>query len=232
MMILPTDGRSVLLAVASRVEVRALFPDEQLAFWQGTRVGDAAEVVLTGVGKANAAGGVARVLDAARHAGVVSMGVGGSLPGADLDIGSVVVGCQSVFSDEGVATPTGFVSASAMGFDPSAHGDSVDGCSTWVDALIEIGLRPVRIATVSTGSGTDGAAVEIAARSGARAEAMEGAAVGCVAARLGVHFCEIRAISNTTGDRENQSWDLPLALERLKFTLDKILGPMRAPRSD
>ncbi len=223
-MILSTDDRSVVFAVASQVEARALFPEVELAFWQSIRVGDGAEAVLTGVGKANAAGGVARVLDARRHAGVVSVGVGGCLPGVGLEIGSVVVGSASVFSDEGVATPTGFVAASTLGFDPGVDGDEVEGDRQWVDALAGMGLGPVRIATVSTCSGTDERARLISSRSRSSVEAMEGAAVGCVAARLGVGFCEIRAISNTTGDRDGQVWDLRLALDRLKLIVDKILG--------
>jgi len=223
-MILPTDGRSVLFAVASQVEARALFPEADLSFWQAIRVGNSAQAVLTGVGKANAAGGVARVLDAKRHAGVVSLGVGGCLPGSDLEVGSVVVGSESVFSDEGVATPTGFVAASALGFDSAARGDCVEGDLQWVAALVGLGLRPVRIATVSTCSGTDERARSISCRGQSSVEAMEGAAAGCAAARLGFRFCEIRAISNTTGDREGQVWDLPLALNRLKSILGNILG--------
>ena len=223
-MILPTDGRSVLFAVASQIEARALFPEVNLAFWETIRIGNSAEAVLTGVGKANAAGAVARVLDAKRHAGVVSIGIGGCLPGSNLEIGSVVVSSGSVFSDEGVETPGGFVAATDLGFDPAVEGDCVEGDSQWVETLAGMGLQAVRMATVSTCSGTDERANAISCRGQTSVEVMEGAAVGCAAARLGFRFCEIRAISNTTGDRDGQVWDLPLALDRLKSILDKILG--------
>ena len=88
-------------------------------------------------------------------------------------------------------------------------------------------LRPIAdrvgpIATVSTCAGTDVIAQNISRRTGAVAEAMEGAAVGftalCVSASAGrrvIPFVEARVISNTTGDRDRQRWDLRGALDGL-----------------
>lgn len=84
-----------------------------------------------------------------------------------------------------------------------------------VGALAPTGWAQAPIATVSSCSGTSTRASLIAASTGAWAEAMEGAAVALVAARLGVHYAEVRVISNTTGDREGQRWDLATALARL-----------------
>ncbi|HBS28303.1 MAG TPA: hypothetical protein DEB06_02375, partial [Phycisphaerales bacterium] len=50
--------------------------------WRARELSERFEMVVTGVGKANAAGAVARVLDAGRHAGVINLGVAGALPGA------------------------------------------------------------------------------------------------------------------------------------------------------
>jgi futalosine hydrolase len=83
--------------------------------------------------------------------------------------------------------------------------------------LAALGIPHVQaIATVSTCSGTNALAREIVTRTGAEVEAMEGAAVGLVASRLGVGFAEVRVISNTTGDRGSQQWDLPGALAALR----------------
>ena len=62
------------------------------------------------------------------------------------------------------------------------------------------------------------------ARTGAIAEAMEGGAVGVSAARVGggVWFSELRVISNTTGDRAGQRWDLSRALARLSETAGRL----------
>jgi futalosine hydrolase len=59
-------------------------------------------------------------------------------------------------------------------------------------------------------------------RTGAVAEAMEGAAVVHAALRAGVPGLEVRAISNTTGDRPTQRWDMPAAFAALGRAGDAI----------
>jgi futalosine hydrolase len=223
--ILPLGGRVLLVAVASVPEARALFPGPPPAFWEPRPVAPGVDAVLTGLGKANAAGAVARALDTTRHGGVLSIGVGGSLPGSGLAVGTVVAGSAAVFSDEGVATPAGLVPASALGFPAGIESETVRPDPTWLAALAALGLPAVPIATVSACCGTDALAAQTAARTGAAVEAMEGAAVGLVAARLGLAFAEVRAVSNTTGDRAGQVWDLPAALAALAEVFTRIVGP-------
>ena len=83
------------------------------------------------------------------------------------------------------------------------------------------------IATVATCSGTDEAAAEVARRTGAVAEAMEGAAVVHAARRLGVPAIELRAVSNTTGRRDRQVWDLPTAMTALGEGVAAALEALR-----
>lgn len=84
------------------------------------------------------------------------------------------------------------------------------------------------IATISTCSGTDDLARQIGERTEAGAEAMEGAAIRQICDRMSarrqrvelpdshIAFAELRVVSNTTGDRDKQIWNMPLALERLR----------------
>jgi len=211
--------RAVLVAVAAEPEVRAVLdaldnapmPPE----WGLVRAGPF-EVLRTGVGKANAAGAVARSLDPDAHRLVLSVGLGGALPGSDLGVGDVVVASASVFADEGIATPGGFSDAAAMGFPPAAGGCSLPAVTDLAADLPGVGDAAVGVvATVSTCSGTDRAAHETVRRTGAVVEAMEGAAVGLAALRAGVPHGEVRIVSNTTGDRTHQVWDVPAALSRL-----------------
>lgn len=174
--------------------------------------------MLTGVGKANAAGAVARTLDPSRHAAAINLGVAGAMPGPSAPpIGGLVLATASVLADDGLATPDGFVTQAELGFPPSdLPGMEFPGDPALLRALGAAGIASARIATVSTCSGTDALAAEIARRTGAAAEAMEGAAAALVARRLGVPFAEVRAISNTTGDRQSQRWDLHAALDTLR----------------
>lgn len=216
----PAEARAVLAALGAP----ALLADQA---WRLHRLEAAIDLVVTGVGKSGAAGAVARLLDPPRHPIVLSIGVCGSLPGAagtaGLPIGAIVAAAASVFADEGVAADTGFTDMARLGFPPAP------GLGAAVPAHPEVlaALRPLAdaigpIATVSTCSGTDALAIEIARRTDGVAEAMEGAAVGLVAHRLGVRFGELRVVSNTTGSRTSQRWDLPGALARLSDVVSRL----------
>jgi nucleoside phosphorylase len=68
---------------------------------------------------------------------------------------------------------------------------------------------------------------QVRGRTGAIAECMEGAAVAHVGVRLGIATGELRVISNTTGDRSGQRWDLKGALS----ALEKVIGRLAASLS-
>jgi hypothetical protein len=61
-------------------------------------------------------------------------------------------------------------------------------------------------------------------------EAMEGFSCALAARRINpdARFAEIRVVSNTTGDRARQRWDLDRALARMA----KLLGPALDALSD
>src|SRR5262249_12942439 len=106
-----------------------------------------------------------------------------------------------------------------MGFPLVSSGVAVPVSDSMLDWL-QTSLSPAHphtggIATVSTCSGTDAFATDVRDRTGAIAECMEGAAVGLVAERLGIPVGEVSIISNTTGDRNRQVWDLQKALHGL-----------------
>lgn len=227
---LPQGGR-VLIVVAAESEAAALLrgldPDvEPPTEWSLFRVSEGVDLVLTGVGKANAAGATALVLDPGQHAAVLNIGIGGTLERDDPEdcLGTVVGASESVFADEGIAGPGGFRTLSSFGFPPvpatadREAGDGVPGDPGLLRALAGMGVieQTGVVATVSSCSGTDAGSLGVAARTGAIVEAMEGAAVGLVAQRLGIPFAEVRVVSNTTGDRDRQVWDIALAMAGLE----------------
>lgn len=221
-------GLRGLLVVAADVEADAILggigrADSAPEPWRLTPICDRFDLILTGVGKANAAGAAARLLDPARHAAVLNVGIAGALPGGGLKPGDAVIADLSVFADEGVATPAGFSDLTAMGFPIGPDlGVGAPGSRELISAITPLCDAAGRIATVSTCSGTDPLACEVVSRTGAIAEAMEGAAVGIAVARVAaleraaIGFAEVRAISNTTGDRDRQIWDLGAALASLR----------------
>jgi futalosine hydrolase len=179
-------------------------------------------VIVSGIGRTNAAAATTEALIRAAvgrepFGAVLSAGVAGALPapGGRAAIGQVILASVSVYMEEGLMTPRGFVNTAAMGFPlGDFEGNGVPADEGLLDRL-GAHFRTDVIATVATCSGTDAAAAEVARRTGAAAEAMEGAAVVHAARRLRVPAIELRAISNTTGDRSRQVWDLATGLRAL-----------------
>lgn len=228
-------GRPLLMVVAAPTEAKAIIrgvtgnePQSAQICWQPVRLTDRVQVLISGVGKANAAGGTASALHILQPGAVISIGVGGELPvpGSTPDerfghtIGQAVRCTRSVFADEGVQAPSGWQTMAERGFGPRQGLSDPNGMAINADdrllRLLEQAL-PIsgECATVSTCSGTDELALQTAARTACTIEAMEGAAVGLAVQRIApqIPFLELRVISNRTGS--DQAWDLPLALNTL-----------------
>lgn len=247
-------GKRALLVVAAPGEAKAVLagaartagePEPPAIDWRASPISARLDIVVTGVGKANAAAATALALDPSKHRMVVSLGVGGALPRAAgpgddiandpfLPIRSVVVADRSVYADEGVIVDggSGFEPISDRGFAPNQELRSPAGdvepadvgraCdSSLVEALRPLAAAVGTVATVSACSGTSASADAVAARTGAIAEAMEGAAVAFTAARLGVPaFVEVRVISNRTG--ADPGWDIAAALATLRTVASSL----------
>lgn len=187
--------------------------------WEVQHVGDRFDLLVTDIGKANAAAAVALAYDPRHHGAIINLGIAGVLPGSGMELVKSVIADRSISADDGIATPRGFVPCARMNFPLGPFPET----GVPPDPKLFERLRPVcdasgAIATVSTCSGTDAHAHGIAGLTGAALEAMEGAAIGQVAARLGVPFAEIRITSNTTGDRDRQVWVMVKALNKLAQT--------------
>lgn len=193
--------------------------------WRRHGLRERLDLLIAGVGKANAAGAVMRVLEPSRDRVVVSCGIAGSLPGSGCGVRDAVVATRSVYGDEGIETDEGFATCQAMGF-RLGHGDGAyDAMGVACDAelgevLGKLSEHEGVVATVSTCAGTDVRAREVVARTGAIVEAMEGAAIGVSLGNMAVaneamgsiRFGEYRVVSNTAGDRSWQRWDIAGAL--------------------
>lgn len=207
--------------------------------WGSVQACDTFDVLRTGVGKANASGAVALHLKPGVHAAVISVGIAGALPkgeaaGASLEIGQSIAADEIVMADEGVRGPGGFQNMASLGFPamPVPNGVSAVVPAHVRDWLTKAAHGVGPIATVSVCSGTDELARDVALRTGARAEAMEGAGVALAALRLGVPFGEVRVISNTTGNRDRQVWKLSAALEGLTALMQQLKATARPAFSD
>lgn len=173
------------------------------------------ELLALGVGPASAAVSTAASLAAHPASAAVCIGIAGAYAGSAVSVLDSVCSTRSVLAGEGRVEAGGFTGLAGMGFGP------FDG-SDWMDTSPDLAKRlgascdhAGAVATVSAVSGTDALAETVRDRTGAIAEAMEGAAAHLACSRAGVPFAEVRVISNIAGDRSRHPWRLAEALDRL-----------------
>jgi futalosine hydrolase len=171
----------VLIVLAAPAEARAartalgLGDAPRGSFWRLEAGSSGIDLVESGVGKAQAAGATAAVFDPVRHAGVLSVGIGGAYAGSGLAIGERVLADASGFADEGIETPDGFETIASAGFPPARFGQAAEIDPRWRAVLGTIVDRIGGVATVSVCSGTDARADAIRARTGSRTSRSAGA---------------------------------------------------------
>lgn len=186
---------------------------------------DNALVIAGGVGRTNAAAATTcTILKRGPFDAVINAGIAGALPRSGLNVGDAIAASSCIYHEEGIITATGFASTASMGF---PLGDFEGNCVPVDERLLDrLGdVLPIGpIATVATCSGTDAAAAEVVRRTGAMAEAMEGAAVVHAARLLHTPAIEIRTISNFTGDRAAQQWNLEQAFASLTEVMRQVMA--------
>jgi futalosine hydrolase len=167
------------------------------------------------VGPAAAAAATATALALApqAYALAVSAGIAGGFRGC-AGVGDVVEATVIVAADLGAESPDGFLSLAVLGF----------GSGEVVAAPLGIsGAKRGPVLTVSTVTGSEGRARDLAGRGGF-AEAMEGFGVAEAAMRHGVPVGELRAISNEVGLRDAAGWDIGVALAGLRAAARELPG--------
>jgi len=206
--------------------------------YRGTICGQSAILLHSGVGKANAAAAATTLIEAGRPSLVISIGCGGAYPASGLAVGDLAVASEEIYGDEGVLAPGGFLDMQDLGF-PLLQRNGLrlfnrypvsDPLLAKARAVLEpfaaaagrrLAVGP--FVTVSTGSGTDAGARELARRTGGICENMEGAALAQVCALHGLPFLAIRGISNPTGDRDLALWDLKKGAEVAQLAIRALL---------
>lgn len=249
------EPRPILILVPTAFESKSMFgicysrPVEEPGC-RGLRRGVIAEqpvlMAVCGVGKTSAAFTAAMLLTRFPCRALVNVGCAGAFPGTGLGVGDVVVAEKEVFADEGSITPEGFLDLLDLGI-PGAEPGKETGNVVPITPLHEYSPRDLSnlaaysrhrlkrgtLCTVSTCSGTDRRAAEVAERWGPLAESMEGAALAFAALRFNLPFLEVRGISNIAGDRKREGWDVGIAAAHAAAAAwHLILGPGNWPEPD
>ena len=183
------------------------------------------DILVSGVGIAQAAACTATALASSTYDLVVSAGIAGGFP-ERAQIGSVVLADKIVAADLGAESPEGFLSMEQLGF--GSNSITVDPkLLEKVNKALQPSKLSVHIGTmisVSTVTGTRKTLQLLTSRiPDALAEAMEGFGVATAARYHRVPVLEIRAVSNLVGPRDRSQWRIEEALHSLKKASSALL---------
>lgn len=189
--------------------------------------------IISGIGKANAAHAATLLIEKFSPSAVISFGIGGAYPSANLRAGDIAIADKELYGDEGLLLKDSFHKTDVMGipllkksrkkyFNEFPLDKSLVKKAMKVipphpplakGGEVDLKIKSGTFVTVSTVTGTDKRARELEKRFNAICENMEGAAVAHVCAMYGIPMLEIRGISNIVEDRDRSKWDIKRAAE-------------------
>lgn len=187
---------------------------------QGTLLGHKILLGQSGIGAMLMAMQLTRILNQHQPQGVILCGCGGSYPDTGLAVGDLALASAEVYGDCGVATDAGFVALETLNIpqDPSCVPVFQQGYNLQSPLLVRAAdilpdaARGVFV-TVNCCSGTRELSIRLQQQTGGICENMEGAAAAQVCAEFSCPLLELRGISNPTGTRDPQQWNIPLGAE-------------------
>jgi futalosine hydrolase len=184
----------------------------------------------SGVGQTAMACQLTRLLTKYSPQAVLLCGCGGSYPNSGLSNGDLALASEEISGDLGVATETRFIPLEQLKI-PQQPELMLIGKQRYPlqSALVELARQTLPEAscgpfvTVNCCSGHQSLSEELERRTGGICENMEGAAAAQVCTEYRLPLLELRGISNPTGTRDPQQWELERGAEAAQTGLLKVL---------
>lgn len=218
LLIAPTPFESALLREHLNVTRTHLLNDLQVL--AGTLQGQQLLLAHSGVGQVNMAIQLTRLIAQFDPTRVILCGCAGCYPGSGLKIADLVLAEEEVCGDFGVHCADGFTSMADLNLpnEPRLapalrHSFELDGgLLGWACSLLPE-ARSGRFVTVNSCSGTPPVSRQLEERTGGLCENMEGAAAAQICTDRQLPLLELRGISNPTGTRAPEQWNLTAGAE-------------------
>ena len=173
-------------------------------------------VVVTGVGKTNAAIALTRFISGGSESDgdLALIGIAGAYKESGVKVGDLLAVKTDYFADEALLTDSALIGIDELGF-PINEGNRCEFVTPFE-------LPVCSANTVSLLSGTDYLARLYWNKTRAAIESMEGAAFALAAASFEVKTAQVRAASNYCGARDKQEWDVKKALTALRRFVNSL----------
>ena len=184
----------------------------------------------TGIGQVNMAMQLTRILMIYQPDAVLLFGCGGAYPHSGLAIGDIAIATEEISGDTGVAVQSSFIPLDQLNIPQQPDMAPIFQQSYKLSS--ELAKRALTIlpdtphgpfVTVSTCSGYPELSEALAGRTQGLCENMEGVAAARICHQFDVPLFELRGISNPTGTRDPQLWDIKKGAEEAQLGIIKLL---------
>ena len=183
-----------------------------------------------GIGQVSMTIQLTRLLSEHKPMAVLLSGCGGSYPESGLKIGDLALATEEIFGDLGVATTDKFIPLSQLDLPQNPQLAPVVQQSfplntdllSWAKETLPDAICGSFV-TVNCCSGTTNMSTDLQKRTGGICENMEGAAVAQVCTAFDIPLLELRGISNPTGTRDQQQWDIARGTEVAQLGILELL---------
>lgn len=184
----------------------------------------------SGIGQNAMAIQLTRLLERYSPQAVLLCGCGGSYPGSGLQNGDLALASEEICGDLGVATENAFIPLEQLNIPQQPElmplsRQSYPLQSELTDltqrVLPQVSFGP--FVSVNSCSGHQALSDDLQRRTGGICENMEGAAAAQVCSEYRLPLLELRGISNPTGSRDPQQWEIKRGAEAAQLGLLEIL---------
>ena len=185
----------------------------------------------SGIGQINMALQLSRFLSTYSPQAIFLCGCGGSYPDSLLKNGDLALANNEIFGDLGVATADKFIPLEQLRLPQEQSLAPIvqqqyaldHDLLNWAQKILP--TTPCgTFVTINCCSGSPALSDELQQRTGGICENMEGAAAAQVCAELNVPLLELRGISNPTGSRNPQQWDIAGGADAAQAGILKLLA--------
>lgn len=229
---IPAETQYVLEAMENP---RKITLGQRLAY-KGKLFGRPIIVMITGVGKVNAAQSITALLENTEIETVIVSGCGGAYISSGLDIGDIAVATEEIYGDEGVSLPDGWQSMEGIGIpmfekQQKRYFNWFPLNSKLANKVVDIlKTGPIKakvlsgpFITVSQVSGSREIGELLYQRFQGICENMEGAAIAHICTLYDIPLLEIRAISNMVEDRQLSHWNKTIAIQNSQNAILEVV---------
>lgn len=185
------------------------------------------DILITGVGIASALFRLTKAAMVKKYDVIIQAGIAGSFT-KKIRPGDVVYIKQDCFADIGAKIKGKVISLADMGFENGNEHPYINGwlVNPW-EVQSNTSLKKATGITITTITDDKKHIKQLLKKLGPEVESMEGAALHYICLQQNIPFIQLRAISNTVGERDKRKWKIKKSISNLNKELIELINNIK-----